>query len=81
MRRILRVSFMESMSGSGLPMRLRTLNMTPEASILMRLIYDEFETKKDISSQEVYKDPMANGINADEPIWRPRQYFIKVFDM
>jgi hypothetical protein len=43
--------------------------------------YGEFETKKDISSQEVYKDPMANGINADKPIWRPRQYFIKVFDM
>lgn len=31
--------------------------------------------------QQINEDPIARGLDADKPIWRPRQYFLKAFEI
>jgi hypothetical protein len=36
---------------------------------------------KGTPSEEYYEDPIASGQDARRPIWKPRQYFLKTFEI
>jgi hypothetical protein len=34
-----------------------------------------------VAGQDINEDPIACGLDANKPIWRPRQYFLKAFEI
>jgi hypothetical protein len=43
-------------------------------------LYDS-QSDHDVIDEEADEDPIATGLHANKPIWRPRQYFAKTFEI
>jgi hypothetical protein len=41
----------------------------------------EVGTVEAVAGQDISEDPIACGLDANKPIWRPRQYFLKAFEI